>query len=99
MSASVFVESLSPGHKFSVYVYKAPGRQPYAFAIEGEVTYHDTEVGRVTGFQTRHPGSTWRRVYLEGSNTKGNRRKALAELRETLIRDNLIAPDATFPIE
>ncbi len=95
MSQSHYIPSVTPGHHWSIYVYKPQGRPAYACAVEGVLEDTGTSFQSFTTmlFQSRQ-----RRVQLNGNNTAKNRAHALAVLHADMVEAGEIERAGYFPI-
>lgn len=88
--SKTYIPSTTEGKTWSVFVHKPQGRPAYASAIEGE----RRDEGGYHSFSFMMFQARQYTVPLEGNNTLKNRTLALHKLREQMVADGVIAPDA-----
>lgn len=90
---SQYVKSTAEGMHWSISVYKPSRGQAVAMATEG--VREEPGEGRTFGsFTTRLFQDRFLKVELQGNNTKGNRQRALLELRQQMMEAKMIDADA-----
>lgn len=93
-SDSQYVKSTTPGKHWNLYTHKPQGRPGYAYAVEGEVEFHNG--GRVSSFSTVLFQDRTVREDIPGRMTVKSRNAGLQRLWDRMQEAGLIAEGETL---